>query len=188
MRGRLVYGAAAPPYVDAYTPPPTLPPQLPPSALADAIGREPGAVWPLADPGRRIVASLLDALCLVAALVPTVLVSLSIDRDAAPGALALVFMVSVLALAVYQSWLLATEGQTLAKRWLGLRVVRVEDQGNPGFVRAVLLRSVVSSIIGSFFSFLYTILDVSFMLFREDRRAVHDLLASTEVIDERVPY
>ena len=42
-----------------------------------------------------------------------------------------------------QATLLSLFGQTLGKMALGLRIVDNEDQSNPGFVRAVLVRNLV---------------------------------------------
>jgi hypothetical protein len=53
---------------------------------------------------------------------------------------ALIVVLSIAALWAYQWYLLSTTGQTLGKRWSGIRIVKVD--GSPlTFVSAVLVRS-----------------------------------------------
>lgn len=87
------------------------------------------------------------------------------------------------ALLIVQVWLLTTRGQTIGKKLMGIRIVRLTDESNPGFVSAVLVRAVLPAIIGMvpYFGFLFTIVDVCF-IFRDDRRCVHDLMAGTKVV------
>ncbi|PTX95583.1 RDD family protein [Opitutus sp. ER46] len=90
-----------------------------------------------------------------------------------------------LILLVIQVYLLTTRGQTLGKWALGIRIVRVVDGGNPGFISAVLLRLIVPGIIGMIpllgLGFLFSLVDVCF-IFRADRRCIHDLMAGTRVV------
>ena len=175
-----------------YTPPHTAPPPLPPSALADEIGWGETPTWPLADPLRRVGARLLDSLIAIVALLPSMLVffyGLGADSDGATSFGVLAFVLSLLAFTGYQCWLLTTQGQTSAKQMMKLRIVRADDGGNPGFVSAVLLRGFVTRMLSSLGGGLFLVADVVFMFVREDRRAIHDHIASTRVIDERdAPY
>jgi uncharacterized RDD family membrane protein YckC len=93
------------------------------------------------------------------------------------------FCAGGLALAVVQIWMLTTSGQTLGKRVLGIRIVRLGDDSNPGFVRAFLLRMVVPGLIGMLplVGLCFTIVDALF-IFRADRRCIHDLIADTKVV------
>lgn len=82
-------------------------------------------------------------------------------------------------------YLLKTYGQTVGKKMLGTRIT--DMQGNlPVFGTLVLKRylpiSVVSVIpvVGP----LLTLIDILF-IFRSDRRCVHDLIADTQVLEER---
>jgi uncharacterized RDD family membrane protein YckC len=82
-------------------------------------------------------------------------------------------------------YLLKTYGQTVGKKMLGTRIT--DMQGNlPAFGPLILKRylpiSVVSIIpvIGP----LLTLIDILF-IFRSDRRCVHDLIAGTQVLEER---
>jgi uncharacterized RDD family membrane protein YckC len=90
-----------------------------------------------------------------------------------------------LGLTVWNIVLLATRGQTLGKKWLGIRIVTFPDGQKPGFVKGFLLRSFVNGIIGQIVPF-YGIIDPCF-IFREDNRCVHDLLADTTVIEGQPP-
>jgi uncharacterized RDD family membrane protein YckC len=78
-----------------------------------------------------------------------------------------------------QVWLLSTAGQTMGKRLLKLRIVRLGTGEPPGFGRAVALRCWANALL-TMIPF-YSLLDVLF-IFREDRRCIHDLLAGTEVV------
>jgi uncharacterized RDD family membrane protein YckC len=61
--------------------------------------------------------------------------------------------------------------------------VNFEDEANPGFVKASLLRSFVNGLIGSIpvVGAAYSLVDICF-IFRDDRRCLHDLLAGTKVV------
>ena len=86
----------------------------------------------------------------------------------------------VLVLIVVQTVLLSSHGQTLGKRWLKIRIVRVN--GEPaGFAHAVLLRIVLMGLINALVG-IVSLIDPLF-IFREDRRCLHDLIADTTVID-----
>ncbi len=83
----------------------------------------------------------------------------------------------------YQINLLATAGQTIGKRALGLRIVLAKDDSNGGFVPNVLLRGLVPSIIMAipYLGRLGLIADILF-IFRDDRRCLHDHIAGTRVV------
>lgn len=89
----------------------------------------------------------------------------------------------MLGLAGYQIYLLSAAGQTIGKRQMGLRIVRVKDLANGGFVTNVLMRGVVRAIIG-----MIPIVGTIFVfadplcIFRADRRCLHDHIAGTCVI------
>ncbi len=96
-----------------------------------------------------------------------------------------VILVGWIILMIIQGWLLATRGQTVGKKLMGIRIVRFSDDANPGFVHAVLLRAVVVTILDNipWLGLLFWLVDCCF-IFREDRRCIHDLIADTRVIDE----
>ena len=94
-----------------------------------------------------------------------------------------VLLLGVLFCAAIQTWMLSMRGQTVGKRLLGIRIVRVQDDTNPGFVHAVLLRSVVPIIIRAvpMFGLGFWLVDVG-CIFRTDKRCLHDLIAGTKVV------
>jgi uncharacterized RDD family membrane protein YckC len=96
-----------------------------------------------------------------------------------------------LALLGLQIFLLTSRGQSLGKILLGVRVVRADDGEKPGFVRAWLLRELPSGtiqgllqllpIVGFFLRFAFVTTNY-LMIFREDRRCLHDFIAGTRVV------
>ncbi len=82
-----------------------------------------------------------------------------------------------------QIYLLTTRGQTMGKKLLGIKIVNFDDESNPGFVKAFLLRMFVNGVIGAIpiAGPIYSIVDICF-IFRSDRRCLHDLLAGTKVV------
>jgi uncharacterized RDD family membrane protein YckC len=94
-----------------------------------------------------------------------------------------VSVLMVLAFSIYQWYLIATTGQTLAKRWLGIMIVRTD--GSPcGFVNGVLLRNWVIYVLLSFLPFvnyLVWLID-ALMIFGDERRCLHDHIAGTRVV------
>lgn len=96
-----------------------------------------------------------------------------------------------LALLGIQIFLLTTRGQSLGKILLGVRVVRADDGEKPGFLRGWLLRELPSGaiqgmlqlvpIVGFFLRFAFVTTNY-LMIFREDRRCLHDFIAGTRVI------
>jgi uncharacterized RDD family membrane protein YckC len=109
------------------------------------------------------------------------------SQDVPAGAIAgfVLAGLAFLGLTVWNIVLLSTRGQTLGKKWLGIRIVTFPDGQKPGFVKGFLLRSFVNGLIGQFVPF-YGLVDVCF-IFREDNRCVHDLLADTTVIEGQPP-
>ncbi|MBI5246844.1 MAG: RDD family protein [Elusimicrobia bacterium] len=89
----------------------------------------------------------------------------------------------LLALVGVQFWMLSTEGQTIGKKAMGLRIVKVSDLSNGGFSTNVLMRAGLPWVIAAvpIVGTLFWILDPLF-IFRENRLCLHDQLAGTCVI------
>jgi uncharacterized RDD family membrane protein YckC len=137
----------------------------------------------LAERGTRLVAVLLDAAVALPLVLIWVLTLVAFKGNETATMVGMVIMVlGVLALAVYQLVLLTTKGQTLGKRWMKVRIATL-DGGNPGFVKAVLLRGFVNGLICGvpYLGMVYSLVDILF-IFREDRRCIHDLIAGTRVV------
>lgn len=83
--------------------------------------------------------------------------------------------------------LLTVRGQTIGKLCLGIQVVRIPDGARAGFIKAVLLRSILFAVL--IFSGTVSLggvgmallLTDGLMIFRKDRRCLHDLVAGTLV-------
>lgn len=146
----------------------------------------------LAGRGTRLVAVILDSMIGFGVALPG-LITLGISgvfaeqsSEANPAALAAGFGllgIGLLALLGVQIWMLSTRGQTIGKRIMGVKIVKFDDHSNPGFVHAFLLRSFVNGLIGGIpvVGGIYSLVDICF-IFREDRRCIHDFIASTVVV------
>lgn len=134
----------------------------------------------LAERGTRWWARVVDNLLLGASSIPAVIM-LGENRGGDSTA-ALAMFVLPFALLCYQWYLIATSGQSLAKRWMKIKVVRL-DNGPVGFVHGVLLREwilfgfqmipILGRIVG---------LADAVMIFGNDRRCLHDQIAGTKVV------
>lgn len=88
---------------------------------------------------------------------------------------------------------LAKRGQTLGKRAVGIRIVRLDTQENGGFTANVLKRGLLSGLPYFLLTLLhpaagglYVWADV-LMIFRGERRCLHDVIAGTVVIRDGEP-
>ena len=97
-------------------------------------------------------------------------------------------LLGVIALLVIQCWMLSVRGQTLAKRFANIRIVKYETDEVPGFVHGVLLRYFIIIVIGviPFIGPLFRLVDVCF-IFGEKKRCLHDLIAGTKVVVGQPP-
>lgn len=128
----------------------------------------------LASRGSRLGAAVLDMLVLV---VPLAIAIFGATEDS--PALAVLGGLATLGVLVYQIVLLSKAGQTLGKRWLDIRIVKVDTGENGGFVTNFLLRGLVNGLLGIIPP--YGPIDTLF-IFREDRRCIHDFIAGTRVV------
>jgi len=125
---------------------------------------------PLASRGSRLLAVMLDGLIFIVTILLGVFLLFPFG-----------VIIGLLALMITQGYLLTTEGQTLGKRLMNIRIVRDEDESNPGFWHAVVLRYIVPGLLGllPFFE----LADILF-IFRDDYRCIHDHIAGTKVIED----
>lgn len=92
----------------------------------------------------------------------------------------------VLAINIYQWYMISKTGQSIGKKSLGIRIVHYDTGQVPGFVHGVLLRLWVPGMIaaipcvGPFFALIDPL-----MIFGEERRCLHDYLATTAVVEAR---
>lgn len=132
----------------------------------------------LADRGDRFLAKLIDGLAFGLVSIPFWLAGGSIEGDTG-GLLMLVGFIAISAMIVYQAMLLWKEGQTIGKRAMKIRIVSFETGKNAGFEPNVFRREIVNGLLG-LIPF-YGLIDV-LLIFREDKRCVHDLIAGTTVV------
>lgn len=158
-------------------------PYAPPSvdAQGPAWAQSFGDAQPLATLGSRLGAHLLDGLLYFGASLAFGVPGAAFG-DEAIGALACLGM---LTLAIYQWYLLSTTGQSVGKKWVGIRIVKMD--GSPvDFVSAVLLRSwaFYALVFVGTLLFIGSILPLidALMIFSDERRCLHDHLAGTKVV------
>jgi uncharacterized RDD family membrane protein YckC len=79
--------------------------------------------------------------------------------------------------------MLSLRGQSIGKWLTGIQIVMFQSGVPAGFVRAVLLRSVVMSVLGSiaYVGVGIQLFDI-LCIFRADHRCLHDLIADTMVV------
>jgi uncharacterized RDD family membrane protein YckC len=191
----------APPHesgLPGYTSPP------PPGAggpVAPAYQREPalGGRYALASWWSRVGAQLIDgviigvgALILFLPLGAVIGVGFADNSGASLGAaiaglLLWVLCVSIIAFLYAPVLMARTNGKTVGRMVLGIRVVRTSGEHITfGFalLREVLIKTVIFGIAGSFTAGLAPLLDILWPLWDEENRALHDFIVHTRVVKD----
>ena len=149
---------------------------------------EPHTATAPADRGTRLGAAILDGLIFAAMVYVPLFVVAIIGGIANPETgdntnplLAVGLLLAVIGFALW-CWLtivgMKANGQSIAKKMLGIKVVRTD--GSPvSLGRLIWLRNVVNTLVGIIP--LYGLIDPLF-IFQESRRCLHDKLADTIVI------
>ena len=137
----------------------------------------------LADVGTRFVGATVDGLLYIPVVIPGFVIQavLADGEDLAELALGSM-LVGILGLAIVQWYMIAKSGQSIAKRLLGMRIVRLD--GSPvNFVHGVVLRSWLIGFLSNIpmVGFIVALVD-GLMIFGNDRRCLHDRIADTTVI------
>ncbi len=156
----------------------------PTAEVADVTA--PGEVV-LAGRGLRLAGVIIDTVILLALwwvvgqLTPLNIYS---AQMAQAGALALAGygLLGVLLFALVNGWLLATRGQTVGKMLLGMRITR-RDGTAADLLRLIGLRYGVGALVTvvPIVGMAYSLID-ALMIFRTDRRCIHDMIADTIVV------
>jgi uncharacterized RDD family membrane protein YckC len=183
-------------------------PYLPPGSDVNAASSAPPQGRELAERGTRLAAASIDGALACVPLLPMLAVGIYVATflqfrppesggDPMPalppgfensgvvlllGATTLIGMFGMLGLFIYQWVLISRTGQTLGKKWTGIRIELLA--GAPvNFVSGVLLRNWLVKLVGMvpWLGGLFQLVDVLF-IFREDRRCIHDLIAGTRVV------
>jgi len=161
-------------------------PYAPPQAVVADVVRSAGIVR--AAPGTRLGAALLDGLIMAGmTILPMLAILLAgtplIGRPGSGGSIfmALVPLLGLIG-AIVWCWLtikyVKDNGQTIAKRIVGIKVIRAD--GSPASLgRIFWLRNVVNALLGVIP--LYNFFEVLF-IFGEGRQCLHDKIADTIVV------
>ena len=178
---------------------PTVNPYSPPTSDTND-----GATWPqnqdadykmAADRGTRLGAANIDALLNLATMIPAIVLDVLMrgGEMSAYTIAALVLGLGILPLAIYQWYLVATTGQSLAKKWLRIRIVKAN--GDPvDFMSGVFLRvwlpwlilQAIGFAIGlaggkDNFTWIFSLMDCLW-IFGAQSRCIHDYIAGTKVV------
>jgi len=145
-------------------------------------------VFELASRGGRLGAYLIDAVLYALCWGPGYFqFALSVDESPVDFGLlgtgiSVLGAVAGLALFGYNLWLLHTYGQTVAKRWLRIRIVRT-DGSRAALGRLFWLRSFLPAVAGAIpcLGTIFGLVDM-LMIFGDDKRCLHDQMADTIVV------
>lgn len=98
------------------------------------------------------------------------------------GLLAVLFIAYFLGGLILNCIWLHRHGQTIAKRMLKIRIVRTNGE-RCGLLRVIFARALPVGLLGAipFIGWLFSLGD-PLLIFREDRRCLHDLIADTMVV------
>lgn len=136
---------------------------------------------PLADRGTRFVANLIDGFATTFFLVVVVVAAVAMAEDETIGLAALVIAGALaLGATAVQLYLQATCGQSIGKKLLRIKVVRM-DGGPVSLGRLIFLRNVVPYVFNTLCNGVFGVADALFIL-GEQQRCLHDYLADTKVI------
>ena len=168
-----------PNYVNPYQPP------SPGVGYVMELGASPSDLA-LAEIGTRFVGWLVDGLIYVPVVIPGFVLQYSMGDvadagDFSPLAIG-VMLVGIFGLGSVQCYMIATSGQSIAKRLLGMRIVRL-DGSRAGFLHGVVLRSWVMAFLTNIpFIGGFVALADALTIFGAERRCLHDRIADTIVI------
>jgi uncharacterized RDD family membrane protein YckC len=143
---------------------------------------------PLAGRGRRLAATLIDMVLVPALAILLMLVTgvLEHAQDWAPSGMPVMRMI-LLGLVSYlllNLWLLWTRGQTIGKAALGIAIVDAKNGAHPAlwrlFVRGLFFPTLYLIVLVPYIALIPAIDQV--LIFRKDRRCVHDWISGTAVV------
>jgi len=138
----------------------------------------------LASPWTRLGAAILDGFLYMLVAVPVALLTMDFDAydPGNPFEVWGTLGLPVLLVAVVQWYLIATTGQTVGKKLVGVKIIKTTGE-DVNFVSGVVLRSWVPAFIGwvPFVGSIFGLVDALF-IFSADHRCIHDMIAGTKVI------
>jgi uncharacterized RDD family membrane protein YckC len=125
----------------------------------------------------RLLALILDAVIIA---IPLTIISLVI-----PGSTSDEYITDILSFLYTLLTPVLWNGYTIGKRICGIRIVKISDGRSPSLV-TMLLRNVVAGIIYVVTLGIAVIVSATMVAAREDKRSLHDFIAGTEVVYERL--
>ena len=139
----------------------------------------------LADRGMRLAAHFIDLGFYLAAIIPGVIIMVwadSTNDDVIANAGIFVMLAGLSGFGVYNCVLLHRNAQTLGKKLMRIKIVRV-DGSRAGLIRIFFLRGLPIGILNAIplIGYIFALAD-PLMIFRNDQRCLHDLIADTIVI------
>ena len=143
---------------------------------------------------RRVGAQLIDGaiIGIGAAIILGILAAAGLSVDSEGGAVALivaalfaVLVITVVAFLYAPLLMSRTNGQTLGRMALGIRVIRAD--GGPmtfwfAMLREVLVKTLLVGVVSSATFGLASLLDALWPLWDEENRALHDFIVNTRVV------
>ena len=162
------------------------------AAPAALVADAPSLEWELADRLTRLGAVFLDGIFFGLSVVPAIVALAFVGNTGSPNLgqqvdTALYVGVGLglllfLGLVAWNCVLLSRHGQTVAKKMLGIRVVR-RDGSHCGLARIFFARYLPVTVLGMipFVGGLVSLVD-ALLIFRDDRRCLHDEIADTIVV------
>jgi uncharacterized RDD family membrane protein YckC len=179
-----------------YTSPP--PPGAGGPPAASAFGTPVAAGWRLAGWWRRVGATLIDGFLITVAAFALLAILLAafgtgfLANDTV-GIIGVILAVglwglcAVVAAFLYAPWMMArTDGKTLGRMAVGIRVVRANGQRMDfkfAMLREVAVKWLLFNAVGGSITFgIAPLIDVLWPLWEEENRALHDLLVDTRTI------
>lgn len=154
----------------------------PVAAVADA----PAVGLELAERSTRLGAALLDGLFFGLAYIPIIVIAAASAGPSANETTAYWVLgaggVAILAVLVVNCVLLHRSGQTIAKKLLGIKVLR-GDGSRASLARIIFMRILPTGVLGviPLVGPVVSLVD-SLLIFRDDRRCLHDQIADTVVV------
>ena len=154
----------------------------PAARIAQPVGNE---GFSKASRGSRLGAYLIDALLIALCFGPAYYQQVIVGQVSAAGfnAISGIAAFAGLLLVIYNFVQLYRHGQTVGKKWVGIRIVRT-DGSRAGFGRILGLRAIVPAVIGAIplIGAVFTLADALF-IFGNERRCIHDYFADTIVVE-----
>ena len=170
-------------------------PYAPPQAEVRDAPAAPPTKGPLATRTLRLAGAIVDSVASAVFVVPFLMFTgdwtAAISGELSYGTISLGGFASFTAM---QGFLLATRGQTIGKWLVGTRIVRADNDDVPTLARTLSLRygmlavgpvaTLAVLVLNGVILYVFVVVGLidSALIFRRDRRCLHDLIARTKVV------